>query len=376
MVKIIEEIKTKIAEGNLSIAVQIALDYFKNIDSSIYDKLIIISSKYKELESDKLKGIIDYSTEGIRRNSIKNDLLTIVTNSNNKNNLKKIKCFVIMPFSETRIFKSGKEIIVSADEWNYIFENWIKKAVESYREDFLCFRSPEVPGNFIKGIIDDIYYSEITIADLTGQKPNVYYELGIRHALKNGTIIISQDFNALPTDLKSYYCFEYKYTSNSFEYKDFYKKFENKIHKHIDSIIKSNFDGDNPVSDFLELEKYEKFETEEVEKIELFDNDAVFIGSYYSELVKVKTSSILYIQADSNYSMIYLENGEKHLISKPLKSVEDILPKQNFLRIHRSYIVNTKKIQRISRDYVTIRETELPLSRRMRDQLLKEIKRI
>jgi len=165
--------------------------------------------------------------------------------------------FVIMPFSETNHTINGNSITINSEEWNHIFENWIKKAVESYPDkEIKCKRSETIQGNFVKGIIQDIYNSEIAIADLTGQKANVYYELGIRHSLRLGTIIITQDFNALPSDLKSYYCFSYEYSDKGHLYNDYYTKFEKKLHEQISSVLNHDNKSDNPVADYLDLKHY------------------------------------------------------------------------------------------------------------------------
>jgi len=175
-----------------------------------------------------------------------------------------MKCFVIMPFSETSHSLNGKDVSISSSEWNHIFEKWIKKAVESYSDkNIQCKRSETIQGNFVKGIIKDIYNSDITIVDLTGQKPNVYYEMGIRHSLCLGTIIITQDFNAIPSDLKSYYCFSYEYSDKGHLYDEYYKKFEKKLHVQINSVINNAKQSDNPVSDFLDLKHYNQVQIQD-----------------------------------------------------------------------------------------------------------------
>jgi hypothetical protein len=162
-----------------------------------------------------------------------------------------------MPFSETIHKKDGAEVKTPAQEWSFIFDEWIKKAVESYpKEKIKCIRSDSKPGNFVKGIVKDIYDSELVIADLTGQKPNVYYELGIRHSLRLGTIIITQELSTLPSDLASYYCFGYEYTKEAYKLKDFYIKFEKDLHNKIDHIFENKNLADNPVADFLDLKHY------------------------------------------------------------------------------------------------------------------------
>lgn len=54
----------------------------------------------------------------------------------------------------------------------------------------------------------------------------------------------------------------------------------------------------------------------------------------------VSVSDIVHIEADSNYSIFYLVNGDKITVSKVLKEYEEILPENQFIRIHKSSIVN------------------------------------
>ena len=188
-----------------------------------------------------------------------------------------LKCFVILPFSATQHEFNGTAVTISGDQWKFIFQNWIKRAVESYPGATIdCKCSGANPGNFIKGIVADIDQSEIVIADLTGSRPNVYYELGIRHALRTGTIIMSQDLNALPSDLKNYYCFEYRYTSHTHENESFYGQFEKDMHLRIEYVVRLNFPKDSPVSDFLGYKRYGQL-------IEFEQNDRL-IGKLLSKL--------------------------------------------------------------------------------------------
>lgn len=162
-----------------------------------------------------------------------------------------------MPFSETRHKTNNVDITISTKQWNHIYEKWIKRAVESYDDGTtLCKRSPNMPGNFIKGIVQDLAEADLVIADVTGGKPNVYYELGIRHALKIGTIIITQDIKALPSDLNSYYAFEYTYSDSAAEYEELYRKFEKELHEKIKNFGIKGPVSDSPVSDFLGFRSY------------------------------------------------------------------------------------------------------------------------
>lgn len=65
----------------------------------------------------------------------------------------------------------------------------------------------------------------------------------------------------------------------------------------------------------------------------------------------LKISEIVLIAAEGDYSMVFLTNGTKGLVSKSLKEWEDRLPEDFFCRIHRSSIINTEYIDRIDKYY-------------------------
>ncbi len=58
----------------------------------------------------------------------------------------------------------------------------------------------------------------------------------------------------------------------------------------------------------------------------------------------LETEDILYCKADDNYTEIYLNNNKKKLVSKTLKYIEEALSKSNFVRVHKSYLVNVNEI--------------------------------
>ncbi len=64
--------------------------------------------------------------------------------------------------------------------------------------------------------------------------------------------------------------------------------------------------------------------------------------------IRIDVEEICYCQADRCYSRVFLKSGKSHLISKPLKRLEEQLPQENFLRCHRSYLVNTLEIRSIN----------------------------
>ncbi|MNK09840.1 Transcriptional regulatory protein YpdB [compost metagenome] len=91
------------------------------------------------------------------------------------------------------------------------------------------------------------------------------------------------------------------------------------------------------------------------------------------KLVKLAYSDITYAEACDNYSILYTKDS-KYVISYSLKHVEAKLPLQEFLRVHRSYMVNLSQISQISpKSLVLIDGKEIPVSEAHRSELLKRV---
>jgi len=106
---------------------------------------------------------------------------------NSKIEVDKQQCFVIMPFNE---------------KLTPIYETILKPVLNELK--FRAIRADEIFTS--KPIIGDIWNSikksGVIIADLTDQNPNVFYELGLAHALNKNVILMSQDLEDVPFDLK------------------------------------------------------------------------------------------------------------------------------------------------------------------------------
>lgn len=91
----------------------------------------------------------------------------------------------------------------------------------------------------------------------------------------------------------------------------------------------------------------------------------------------VKISDIIRIEADGNYSMIFIKNKKSIMVSKSLKLVGDWLDGLRFYRIHHSHIVNLDYIQQYIKGeggIVVLEDgTELEVSRRKKENFLKLI---
>lgn len=159
-----------------------------------------------------------------------------------------------MPFSSTKRH--------TTEGWTEIFDDVHKPAITGSRLGYKCERSKIGTGSFIKDILLQLNQADVVLADLTDMNPNVFYELGVRHALKNRTILVSQTMDDVPSDLKQYGVITYGTSPKSVtEYK---KKISDVLRN-----IRDNPDrADNPVSDFLNLKSIiiDPFEAKMIEK--------------------------------------------------------------------------------------------------------------
>lgn len=97
------------------------------------------------------------------------------------------------------------------------------------------------------------------------------------------------------------------------------------------------------------------------------DPEYIFLKVEY-QLVKVKLADILYIEAFKDYVKVQLKDKVKPIITlTSLKKLQEKLPSQCFLRVHRSYIVSLDKIDAISRNSVTIDNCTIQVTRQYHD---------
>ena len=118
--------------------------------------------------------------------------------------INKASCFVLMPFSKS--FDDVYEVIGST--------------LQSQELNLICrraddFRSP----NILETILINIAQSEYIVADLSSSNPNVFYELGIAHCIKDAenVIILSQHLDFVPFDLRQLRCIIYEQSHSGLE---------------------------------------------------------------------------------------------------------------------------------------------------------------
>jgi DNA-binding LytR/AlgR family response regulator len=91
------------------------------------------------------------------------------------------------------------------------------------------------------------------------------------------------------------------------------------------------------------------------------DQEYILVKSDYQS-VKIKLSQILYIEGLKDYVKIYLQHEAKPVITlNSLKRMSENLPDGHFLRVHKSFIVNTNKIKSVTKNRIIIHDRWIPV---------------
>lgn len=127
------------------------------------------------------------------------------------------------------------------------------------------------------------------------------------------------------------------------------------------------------------IQKAEKFDLAVAETVPVsksistkkeIDND--FYINIDRRLIKIDLPSIYLVEAKGDYIKIKTEEKE-YTVHSTLKKIEEKLPDSLFLKVHRSYIINLKKIIDIEDNSVLIKRDVIPVSRSKRPELMKRL---
>lgn len=132
----------------------------------------------------------------------------------------------------------------------------------------------------------------------------------------------------------------------------------------------------------IEFERFEKA-IKKAEKLELSSKESSnsksseeikndFYVNIDRRLIKIDLPTIYLIQAKGDYIVIKTED-KNYIVHSTLKKIEVKLPEAYFLKVHRSYIINLKKIIDIEDNSVLIKKDVIPVSRSKRPELMKRL---
>ncbi|OJV31930.1 MAG: DNA-binding response regulator [Bacteroidales bacterium 36-12] len=132
-------------------------------------------------------------------------------------------------------------------------------------------------------------------------------------------------------------------------------------------------------SNFLEAAKkaltwHEAFEAKNsVSQVQEHRTDGIFVKSEY-KMVHLLFNDILYVEGLKSYVKIYTQKSTKSVITlMAMKEIEELLPKDSFLRVHRSYIVAKNKIESVERNRIFIGTKKIPIGETYKDAFFRAI---
>lgn len=98
----------------------------------------------------------------------------------------------------------------------------------------------------------------------------------------------------------------------------------------------------------------------------------IFVKSGYDR-IKIDVNDILFIKSDADYTEVHL-SGKKHLSSEPLRKWLDILHKSTFVRVHKSYVINTSQILKVSGNQIYIKSVDfsIPIGRTYKEEFISQ----
>jgi DNA-binding LytR/AlgR family response regulator len=100
-------------------------------------------------------------------------------------------------------------------------------------------------------------------------------------------------------------------------------------------------------------------------------SDRIFVR-HKDKMVKIMLADILYMEADRNYSRIFTIDKE-YVLSTTLKTIEQKMLMQLFMRVHRSYLINLAHVDEVAESNVMIAKKAIPLGAGMREQLMQRM---
>lgn len=105
-------------------------------------------------------------------------------------------------------------------------------------------------------------------------------------------------------------------------------------------------------------------------KQEVYKRDRFMLVKSDYKLQRVSLNDILYIIGQKDYVRFYMRNGEKVMSLMSMKKLDDFLPKPEFLRTHRSFIVHMPEVQLVDRFRIVFDDVYVPISDNYKEEVM------
>lgn len=216
-----------------------------------------------------------------------------------------VKCGIIMPISEINEY--------TEEHWEQV-KNVIKKAtekIEGYRIECDLVSGTENIGVIHSEIVQNIQNSEIIICDVSGNNPNVMFELGLRLALNKPTIVIKDNVTDYIFDISPIHHVEYDKNLNIFKMEEFIDSLSTRIEKELSHTQKNRNTYYNSFSIYSEKKNKEI----NIFDSNLFDDDERLFFIYIKEKENYIFNNMDVVPQD--LILWEKENNLKNFISEP-----------------------------------------------------------
>lgn len=126
----------------------------------------------------------------------------------------------------------------------------------------------------------------------------------------------------------------------------------------------------------ISIERFLKASNKAKEFFEMRNKDAkpkeYFFVKCNNKFEKILFDELLYVEAANNY--VLLHTKDKRLITYlTFKSIEDILPADEFIKVHKSFIVSVSKIENLDTEEIKVGSNTIPISRNLKDDVINRI---
>jgi two-component system response regulator LytT len=103
------------------------------------------------------------------------------------------------------------------------------------------------------------------------------------------------------------------------------------------------------------------------------ENNSLLIKDGHA-MARIPHNEIMWLEAEGNYTLIYTSGNKKRLIRNVITELQQQLPTNDFLRIHKSYAVNKKYVTELQAAQIVLGDIKLPVGRTYRELLIEQLK--
>jgi hypothetical protein len=137
------------------------------------------------------------------------------------------KCFIVMPFGDPDL--------------EVVYEDFVKPIIEQ-ECNLICERGDDVFGSnvIMDDIVASIHQADVVLADLTRKNANVFYEVGICHALEKNVLLLAQSIDDIPFDLRHRRVLLYDYSPRGC------KKLERDLKRNMGAVLRREVNETSP----------------------------------------------------------------------------------------------------------------------------------